>query len=89
MLGIVEEKSITGKPLVHLLVPPEGQMDSGKPSSSAGDVQTRSPSGHRLVSVRGRVGHAPCGDVPGGQTLLSTSASKEFMSESSGLSAEM
>lgn len=35
------------------------------------------------------MGRAPCVDVPGGQILLSTSASKEFMGESSGLTVEM
>lgn len=38
MLGIVEEKCVIGKPLVHLLIPLEGQMDSGKPSSNAGEA---------------------------------------------------
>lgn len=51
--------------------------------------ETRSPSGQRPVSVRGRRGHTPCVDVPGGQILVSTSASKELMGESCGLTVEM
>lgn len=62
-------------------------MDSGKPSSSAGDVQ-HSAGRHRLVSVRGRMGHVPCVDVPGERTLLSTSAGKELAGESSGLTVK-
>lgn len=46
-LGIVEEKSIIGKPLVHLLVPLEGRMNSGKTSSSAGDAH-HSAGKHRV-----------------------------------------
>lgn len=57
--------------------------------SSSLNWKTRSPPGHGLVSVRGRMGLAPCVDVPGEQILLSTSASNQFMGESSGPAVAM